>query len=194
MVSTKLVVSTKLGLLRDGWKENLHGRRVGTSEDLEATFQRTEKGSRKIRISHTHTHTHTHRLFTQLANSVHMPMVTLTWLPLLPVHTLMPFPGAAEAPSAIQTPQRHPSTAHSPRPTARSKALPSKLKISKMLKCNPVSEGRGGGTVSEQVADSPSFQLSPLLCEGVPDSPGPRITLPCSSSSARLSSPGPRPA
>ena len=54
------VVSTKLGLLRDGWKENLHGRRVGTSEDLEATFQRTEKGNRKIRISHTHTHTHTH--------------------------------------------------------------------------------------------------------------------------------------
>ena len=144
--------------------------------------------------THTHTHTHTHRLFTQLANSAHMPMVTLTWLPLLPVHTLVPFPGAAVAPSAIQTPQRHPSTAHSPHPTARSKALPSKLKISKMLKCNPMSEGRGGGTVSEQVADSPSFQLSPLLCEGVPDSPGPRITLPCSSSSAHLSSPGPRPA
>lgn len=32
------------------------------------------------------------------------PMVTLTWLPLLPVPMLVPFPGAAKAPSAIQTP------------------------------------------------------------------------------------------
>lgn len=50
-------VSTKLGLLRDGWKENRHGRMVGTPEALEATFQRTEKGSRRIRTSHTHTRT-----------------------------------------------------------------------------------------------------------------------------------------
>lgn len=61
--------STKLGLLRDGWKENWHGGRVGTSEDLEAPFQRREKGSRKVRVSPTHAH----RLFTQLANSTCSP-------------------------------------------------------------------------------------------------------------------------
>ena len=61
--------STKLGLLRDGWKENRHGRRVGTSEDLEAAFQRTEKGGRKIRVSPTHAH----RLCTQLANATCSP-------------------------------------------------------------------------------------------------------------------------
>ena len=48
-------------------------------------------------------HTRTQALYP--AGKRHLqPTVTLTWLPLLPVPTLMPFPGAAKAPSASQTP------------------------------------------------------------------------------------------
>ena len=170
---TGSAASTKLGLLRDVWKENWHGRRVGSPKDLEAIIRREEKGSRKIRMSQTHTHTHTHthtrRLFILLASSTHMPMVTLTWLPLLPVHLLMPFPGAPKAPFAIQTPICSPSP--SPNPKERGIAFKTEdFKDSEMQ-----SHVRGWGAdviVSEQVADPTSFKLSPLLCEVVPDSLG----------------------
>lgn len=47
--------------------------------------------------------------------------------------------------------------------------MPSKQKISEILKHNPMS-GRGGDmTISEQVVGPTLFKLSPFLCEIAPD-------------------------
>ena len=72
----------------------------GDIRGLGGTFPKKREREQK---SQGEPHTRTQALYP--ASKLHLqPTVTLIWLPLLPVPTLMPFPGAAKARSAIQTP------------------------------------------------------------------------------------------
>lgn len=83
----------------------MDGKKIGVGEGWghQRTWRRLSKEQRKGAEKSGEPPPHTQALYP--ASKLRLqPMVTLTWLPLLPVPMLVPFPGAAKAPSAIQTP------------------------------------------------------------------------------------------